>query len=218
MIRFFYSFLLIACCLLYSSTTEQYKFGAPISPYAVGLENPNPYQTGEGREGQRAVPGFAEGAAPESQRTRDLLEVMAFAVPLALIGVVLFKLHRTIKGQAQLKVLDFAESGLDDEDTLRRARLASAFLRNELPAGFVSLLDKRKPDRLRIPFEVVEHRSGLIQMLVDGDLDRRTAILRYWNACFNDYKPDRRDHWFSRLAGEAGVDVSTLPDFNKKSD
>lgn len=216
MIRFFYSFLFLAGFLLYSSTEEQYKFGAPF----VSRQSSNFNQSdGANREDRKAVAGIApEESALDVQKTRDLLEVVALAVTLALIGVVLFKLHRTIEGQAQLKVLDFANLGVDDEDTLRRARLASAFLRNELPAGFVSLLAKGKPERPRIPFAVVEHRSGLIKMLADGDLGRRTEIIRYWNACFNDYKPERRDHWFSRLAREAGVDVSTLPDFNKKLD
>jgi hypothetical protein len=220
MIRFFYSFLLMACCLAHSSNATQYKFGNPVvAPYTVSPQSPNLNQSGVSREDQRVVAGFAPAeSASDAQSTRDWSEVIALALPLALLVVVLFKLRRTIEGQAQLKVLDFADSGLDDEDTLRRARLASAFLGNELPAGFVALLNKQKPERLRILFEGAEHRSGLIKMLAEGDLGRRTAIIRYWNACFNDYKPDRRDHWFARLAREAGVDVSTLPDFNKKSD
>ena len=213
MIRFFYRLLLLACCIPHSSNAQQDKFGTlVVTPYTVSPQGPNLSPIG-------AITGVQRIAVDaDGQRTLDWLEVIALALPLALLVVVLFKLRRTIEGQAQLKVLDFADSGLDDEDTLRRARLASAFLGNELPAGFVALLNKQKPERLRIPFEVVEHRSFLIKMLADGDLGRRTAIIRYWNACFNDYKPDRRDHWFARLAREAGVDVSTLPDFNKKSD
>ena len=133
---------MVVCCLAHSSNATQYKFGnAVVAPYTVSPQSPNLNPIS-------VIPGdqrVAVNAEEDAQRIRDWLGVITLALPLALIVVVLFKLQRTIEGQAQLKVLDFADSGVDDEDTLRRARLASAFLGNELPVGSCQIGRERKP-------------------------------------------------------------------------
>jgi hypothetical protein len=156
-----------------------------------------------------------EAEALKKQTVRDWVTGIASAVPLVLLLFGVYQLRRTLQGQAQLKVLDFADSGHDDEDMLRRAKLASEVLSHELPRGFKALINSRKPARRHLPFPVVEHRSELIKMLVGGTPEKRIEIIRYWNACFNDFKSDTPNHWFARIALEAGVDLKTLPDFNK---
>lgn len=155
--------------------------------------------------------------ALEQKKRSDWFTAIASIVPLVAIAFGVYQINRNLRGQAVMKVLDFADSGYDDEDMLRRAMLASEVLKHELPPRFSDVLRARKPERKHLPFEVVQHRSGLIQMLVNATPQDRIILIRYWNACFNDFKADKSNHWFTRIAQEAGVDIQTLPDFNRIS-
>jgi hypothetical protein len=141
------------------------------------------------------------------EKTRNLVSALALGLPLLAVAAGFWQFRRNLQGQAQLKVLDFAEEGYDPEDVLRCAQFAAELLRLEVPPNFVSRLNKAEVFKRHLPFPVVEHRSALIEILGDATTDKRTEIIKYWNACFNDYRPGDDNWWFNRLARQVGVQL-----------
>jgi hypothetical protein len=129
------------------------------------------------------------------------LPLLTVALALTALLIPLYQLRRTLRGQAALKVLDFAAGGHDDRSIIERGKLAAAILGGELDGSFLPTLEKATPKNIHLPPEVVEHRSGLIRMLLEFP-DDRESVLRYWRACFI---KDISFEWFRRLSEEASA-------------